>query len=168
MNLLWEVSILPVPVSRTQSLCCFNQETHWERFSLCGWFVDVHHQNFTDDDGSQVYLEFLPLPTDRLSSTTSMALNWLQATHGFAIVFCIRQRESFDKLVDDFKFFLQLKEKNNVPLILVGSEPGYCESGSENARQVTAEGMAPYLCSLLHFHFLASPLFAVSCPYSKC
>ena len=95
------------------------------------------------------------MPTEHLWSTTSMALLWLQTTDGFVIVFSIKQRESFDKLVDEFKFLLQLKEKNDVPLILVGSEHGYCEEpASGNTRQVTAEGMAPYLCTLIPLSFL--------------
>lgn len=95
------------------------------------------------------------MPAEDLWSTTPMALYWLQITEGFVIVFCIKQRESFDKLVDESKFFLQLKEKNDVPLVLVGSEPGYCEpaSISGNIRQVTAEG--------------SPSLSAVSCPCSS-
>lgn len=64
---------------------------------ILGWcfhdptLEDPYHQDLTDDDGYQVFLEFLLMPTEHLWTTTPMALDWLRITGGFAIVFCIRQ-----------------------------------------------------------------------------
>jgi hypothetical protein len=124
-TLLWKVSILPV-------LCFELRDSRGHgSFPCIITPTDVYHQSFAADDSSQVFLDFLPMPTEHLWSTTPMAQAWLRVTDGFIIVFCIKQRESFDKLVDSLTFLLQLKEKKDVPFILVGSEPGYCEPAND-------------------------------------
>lgn len=102
-------------------------------------------------------MSFLPMSTEHLcsTSTTSMTLDWLRTTDGFVLVFSIKQKESFDRLVNEYEFLLQLKEKNDVPLILVGSEHDYCEKpASENTRQITTEGMTSSPRRLISLSFL--------------
>ncbi|KAK3290854.1 uncharacterized protein B0H64DRAFT_436261 [Chaetomium fimeti] len=81
------------------------------------------------------------MPSEDLWSARPAALQWRQIVDGFVFVFCVKQRESFDKLVDESEFLLQLKAKKHVPLILVGGEPGYCDLEHVNGkpRRVTVQ-----------------------------
>ncbi|PGH04869.1 hypothetical protein AJ79_06954 [Helicocarpus griseus UAMH5409] len=110
-------------------------------------FADPHHRGCTLDSGEEVVLEFLLLANEWLWSQQPMTLQCLRAAHGLVIVFCIEDRESFDKLVDDSNFLLRLKEEHSLPVILLGCEPGYCKP-TGNTRQVTkneAEDLAEAL-----------------------
>ncbi|KAK2799490.1 hypothetical protein FQN50_008462 [Emmonsiellopsis sp. PD_5] len=91
-----------------------------------------------DDDDDRVFLQFLPMPADIFWSTQAFNLQCLRDAGGLIVVFCIEQRESFESLVDHSKFLLWLKEENDIPLILVGGQPGRCESVG-NMRQVARE-----------------------------
>ncbi|KAK2763347.1 Ras GTPase [Arachnomyces sp. PD_36] len=128
-----------VSTSTIRSFCRISPETHSERVGhLPDRFLEPpYRQQFRDDDGDGAVMEFM-LTTD-LWSTSAMALNWQRIADGLIIVFCIKKRESFDKLVDGSKSLLEMKEKKGIPLILVGSEPAYCDRISENTRQVTVE-----------------------------
>ncbi|KAK2787715.1 Ras GTPase [Emmonsiellopsis sp. PD_33] len=108
----------------------------WERED---WRKDPYQHTCTvDDDDDRVSLKFLPMPDDSLWSTQAFNLQCLRDADGLIVVFCIEQRESFEKLVDDSKFLLRLKAENDIPLILVGGQPGYCESVGD-MRQVARE-----------------------------
>ncbi|KAK2743851.1 Ras GTPase [Onygenales sp. PD_40] len=103
------------------------------------WRKDPYQHTCTvDDDDDRVSLKFLPMPDDSLWSTQAFNLQCLRDADGLIVVFCIEQRESFEKLVDDSKFLLRLKAENDIPLILVGGQPGYCESVGD-MRQVARE-----------------------------
>ncbi|PGH15724.1 hypothetical protein AJ80_05432 [Polytolypa hystricis UAMH7299] len=102
--------------------------------------TDPGYRQLCPIGNEEVILEFLHLRSEYLWSTKAIYMQYLRDADGFAFVFCIRCRESFDKLVEDAESILQLhKEERKRPIIVLGSEPGYCEEDATSMRQVTKE-----------------------------